>query len=102
MSVKSMKSVVLMKSVTPSKSVSSTKPVAGRRTYTSQFKREAVELVEREGGAGASQARLELQARPDDNLGSAQQPEKGGEAPRFATADQLPQDQAQVVGGSGD
>ncbi len=44
MSVKSKKSVVPMKSVAPSKSVSSTKPVAGRRTYTSQFKREAVEL----------------------------------------------------------
>ena len=49
MSVKSQKLVVPIKSVTPSKSVSSTKPVSGRRTYTSQFKREAVELVDREG-----------------------------------------------------
>ena len=57
MSVKSKKSVVPMKSVTPSKSVSSTKPVSSRRTYTLQFKREAVELVEREGVSVAEAAR---------------------------------------------
>jgi transposase len=51
MSVKSQKSVV------PMKSVSSTKPVAGRQTYTSQFKQEAVELVEREGVSVAEAAR---------------------------------------------
>jgi transposase len=51
MSVKSKKSVV------PKKSVSSEKPVSGRRTYTSQFKREAVELVEREGLSVAEAAR---------------------------------------------
>ena len=57
MSVKSKKSVVPMKTVTPSKSVSSTKPVSGRRVYTSQFKREAVELVDREGVSVAEAAR---------------------------------------------
>ena len=57
MSVKSKKSVAPMKTVTPSKSVSSTKPVSGRRTYTSQFKREAVELVDREGVSVAEAAR---------------------------------------------
>ena len=57
MSVKSKNSVVPMKSVTPSKSVSSTKPVSGRRVYTSQFKREAVELVDREGVSVAEAAR---------------------------------------------
>ena len=57
MSVKSKKSVVPMKSVSPSKSLSSEKRPAGRRTYTSQFKREAVELVEREGVSVAEAAR---------------------------------------------
>ena len=57
MSVKSKKSVAPMKTVTPSKSVSSTKPVSGRRVYTSQFKREAVELVDREGVSVAEAAR---------------------------------------------
>ena len=57
MSVKSKKSVVPMKSVSPSKSLSSEKCPAGRRTYTSQFKREAVELVEREGVSVAEAAR---------------------------------------------
>ena len=50
-------SVKSMKSVTPSKSLSSEKRPAGRRTYTSQFKREAVELVEREGLSVAEAAR---------------------------------------------
>ncbi len=50
------------KSVVPVKSVSFTKAVTGRRTFTSQFKREAVELVEREGvsvaqnGSGRNQS----------------------------------------------
>ncbi len=59
MSVKSKKSVVPMKSATPLKSVSvpAAKRPAGRRTYTSQFKREAVELVEREGLSVAEAAR---------------------------------------------
>ena len=57
MSVKSKKSVVPMKSVTPSKSESFTKPASARRVYTSQFKREAVELVEREGLSVAEAAR---------------------------------------------
>jgi transposase len=51
MSVKSKKSVV------PSKSVPVEKRPAGRRTYTSQFKREAVELVERAGVSVAEAAR---------------------------------------------
>ena len=51
MSVKSKKSVVAKKSVVPSQ------PVSGRRVYTSQFKREAVELVEREGLSVAEAAR---------------------------------------------
>ena len=50
-------SVKSKKSVAPSKSVSSEKPVSGRRTYTSQFKREAVELVAREGMSVAEAAR---------------------------------------------
>ena len=50
-------SVKSKKSVAPSKSVSSEKPVSGRRTYTSQFKREAVELVAREGVSVAEAAR---------------------------------------------
>ncbi len=45
------------KSVSRSKSVSSEKSVSGRRVYTSQFKREAVELVEREGLSVAEAAR---------------------------------------------
>ncbi len=57
MSVKSKNSVVPMKSVSPSKSVSSTKPASSRRVYTSQFKREAVELVDREGVSVAEAAR---------------------------------------------
>jgi transposase len=57
MSVKSKKSVVPMKSVSPSKSVPAEKRPSGRRTYTSQFKREAVELVEREGVSVAEAAR---------------------------------------------
>ena len=57
MSVKSKKSVVPMKSVSPSKSVSAEKRPSGRRVYTSQFKREAVELVEREGVSVAEAAR---------------------------------------------
>ena len=57
MSVKSKKSVVPMKSVSPSKSLPSTKPASSRRTFTSQFKREAVELVEREGVSVAEAAR---------------------------------------------
>jgi transposase len=51
MSAKSKKPVVPQRAATPSK------PVAGRRTYTSQFKREAVELVEREGVSVAEAAR---------------------------------------------
>ena len=57
MSVKSKKSVVPMKSVSPSKSVPAEKRPSGRRTYTSQYKREAVELVEREGVSVAEAAR---------------------------------------------
>ena len=57
MSVKSKKSVVPMKSVSPSKSLPSTKPASSRRTFTSQFKREAVELVDREGVSVAEAAR---------------------------------------------
>ena len=57
MSVKSKKSVVPMKSVTPSKAVPTAKSVVRRRTYTSQFKREAVELIEREGLSVAEAAR---------------------------------------------
>jgi transposase len=57
MSVNSKKSVVPMKSVSPSKSVPAEKRPSGRRTYTSQFKREAVELVEREGLSVAEAAR---------------------------------------------
>ena len=57
MSVKSKKSVVPMKSVSPSKSVPAEKRLSGRRTYTSQFKREGVELVEREGLSVAEAAR---------------------------------------------
>ena len=57
MSVKSKKSVVPMKSVSPSKSVPAEKRPSGRRTYTSQYKREAVELVEREGLSVAEAAR---------------------------------------------
>ena len=57
MSVKSKKSVVPMKSVSPSKSVPAEKRPSGRRTYTSQFKREAVELVDREGVSVAEAAR---------------------------------------------
>ena len=57
MSVKSKKSVVPMKSVTPSKAVPTAKSVVRRRTYTSQFKREAVELIEREGVSVAEAAR---------------------------------------------
>ena len=45
------------KSVTPSKSVPVEKRPAGRRVYTSQFKREAVELVDREGLSVAEAAR---------------------------------------------
>ena len=57
MSVKSQKSVVPMKSVSPSKSAPTQKRPSGRRTYTSQFKREAVELVDREGVSVAEAAR---------------------------------------------
>jgi len=39
----------LEKSVAASKSVSTEKSVLGRRTHTSQFKREAVQLIAREG-----------------------------------------------------
>ncbi len=45
------------KSDTPSKFASSPKPVSGRRVYTSQFKREAVELVDREALSVAEAAR---------------------------------------------
>jgi len=51
MSAKSKKSVAPQRAATPSK------PVVGRRVYTSQFKREAVELVEREGVSVAEAAR---------------------------------------------
>ncbi len=57
MSVKSKKSEVPVKSVSPSKTVPTAKSVVGRRVYTSQFKREAVELVEREGVSVAEAAR---------------------------------------------
>ena len=57
MSVPSKKSVVPMKSVSPSKSVPLEKRSVGRRVYTSQFKREAVELVDREGVSVAEAAR---------------------------------------------
>jgi transposase len=50
-------SVKSKKSAAATKSVSSTKPFSVRRTYTSQFKREAVELVEREGVSVAEAAR---------------------------------------------
>ena len=46
-----------MKSVSPSKSLPSTKPASSRRTFTSQFKREAVALVDREGVSVAEAAR---------------------------------------------
>ena len=45
------------KSVGASKSVSPVKPPAVRRTHTSQFKREAVELMAREGSSVAEAAR---------------------------------------------
>ena len=50
-------SVKSKKSVRPSKSVPAEKRPSGRRTNTSQFKREAVELVEREGLSVAEAAR---------------------------------------------
>ena len=50
-------SVKSRKSVSPSQSVPVKKRPAGRRMYTSQFKREAVELVEREGVSVAEAAR---------------------------------------------
>ena len=51
MSEKSKKSVAASKSVLPTKSPT------GRRTHTSQFKREAVELIAREGLSVAEAAR---------------------------------------------
>jgi transposase len=50
-------SVKSKKSVSPSMSVLAEKRPSGRRTYTSQYKREAVELVEREGVSVAEAAR---------------------------------------------
>jgi len=51
---------------------------------------------------GAYQEAPEVQDRSRGNLGSADQPTEGGETPRFAAADELPQDQAEVVGGGGE
>ena len=45
------------KSVPPSASLSAPKRSSGRRTHTSQFKREAVELIDREGVSVAEAAR---------------------------------------------
>ena len=50
-------SVKSKKPVSPPKSAPVEKRPSGRRTYTSQFKREAVELVEREGLSVAEAAR---------------------------------------------
>ena len=50
----------------------------------------------------ASQEVPELQDRFRGDLGGVEQPGEGSEPPRFATADELPEDQAEVVGGGGE
>jgi transposase len=85
MSAKSKKSVGPQRAATPSK------PVSERRVLTSQFKREAVELVKREGASVAEAARrlgIDLTLLRSWKLGPVHEPGVHGSADRRVDPDQ--------------